>query len=134
MESLFPFINATDAFNPAFFPSFLAFSTSGQSLFLATLSSCVRSSRIWILFCFKSLDRLTAVHIASRHVWDRNCTMMCQGFALPYFGPSRCAMSTISRSFSAVYREIFLNNSTMAILTFSPSRSGILATRRLLHL
>ncbi|KAG1932768.1 sugar phosphate exchanger [Pimephales promelas] len=48
----------------------------------------------------------------------------------PDLGPSRCAMSTMSCSFSAECGERFLNSSMTTILTFSPSCSGIPATRR----
>ncbi len=44
--------------------------------------------------------------------------------------PHHVDMSTMSCSFSAECGERFLNSSMTTILTFSPSRSGIPATRR----
>ncbi len=105
--------------------SFLACSTSGQSLFLVSFISCVRSSSMKISLSLSQVDVLASLQTLSLQDLDRNCTMTRQlGWALPEGGPSLCTTSTEKVSWSAMSRDTWLNSSMIVLLMFSPGRSG----------
>lgn len=80
--TFFPLMYTNGPWKPAFLPSFLACSTYGQSLFLASFISSERSSRILIFSCFGTAESLASFQILTHCVREISCTIMRRGETL----------------------------------------------------
>ncbi len=74
-----PLMNARPPTKYAALPSFLAFSISGHSLFLCSLSSLERSSANFSPLSRRKRDVFAALHTASLQTLDENCRIIPLG-------------------------------------------------------
>ncbi len=126
-----PSIYANRPLKAAFFPSFLACSTSGHSLFLASLVSCVKSLNIFSFLFFKQ-GRCPCIppFLVPMESWQKLHNDPAAGASISASGDfSVCSVHWEGQLVCNV-GETWLNRSIRIFFMFSLARSGIPVTRR----